>query len=178
MGYRMKLYDDRQFCNGHRTVTMGRPVGYLVDGDLAAEPNLRMLMEARAEVGGNFLAGIVSTGGAEGLPCGQIESLARTLAYAVLHDYQTPKNFYGVGGMKIFRDLIWQMQGLMKEDHRFYKNHGFYDFPQKRAGRMLAMYLVGGMMANPKLSGKLGGKMTEGMLLPYRKVLEKTGRKG
>ena len=177
MGFRMKLYDDRQFCNGHRTVTMGRPVGYLVDGDLGAEPNLRMLMEARAEVGGNFLAGIVSTGGAEGLPCAQIEDLAGTLAYAVLHDYQTPKNFYGVGGLKIFRDLIWQMQGLMKEDHRFYKAHGFYDFPQKRAGRMLVMYLVGGMMGSKTLQKKIGGKMTEGMLLPYRKVIEKVRKK-
>ena len=45
MGYRFKLYDDRQFCNGHRTVTMGKPVGYLVDGDLRAEENLRTLME-------------------------------------------------------------------------------------------------------------------------------------
>ena len=56
MGYRFKLFDDRQFCNGHRTVTMGKPVGYLVDGYLDAEPNLIMLMEARAEVGGNTLA--------------------------------------------------------------------------------------------------------------------------
>ena len=178
MGYRMKLFDDRQFCNGHRTVTMGRPVGYLVDGDLSAEPNLQMLMEARAQVGGNFLAGIASTGGAEALPAGQIERLARTLAYAVKYEYQPPKNFYGVGGLKIFRDLIWQMQGLMKEDHRFYKAHGFYDFPQKRAGRMLAMYLVGGMMGSKTLQKKIGGKMTEGMLLPYRKVLEKARRKG
>ena len=34
MGYKMKLYDDRQFCNGHRTVTMGKPVGYIINGDL------------------------------------------------------------------------------------------------------------------------------------------------
>ena len=170
MGFRMKLFDDRQFCNGHRTVTMGRPVGYLVDGDLSAEPNLRMLMEARAQVGGNFLAGIAASGAAADR---DIARLAQTLAYAVVHNYQQPKNFYGVGGLKIFRDLIWQMQGLMKEDHRFYKEHGFYDFPQKRTGRMLAMYLVGGMMNSKALSRKLGGKMTEGMLLPYRKVLEK-----
>ena len=32
MGHLFKCYDDRQFCNGHRTVTMGRPVGYLVSG--------------------------------------------------------------------------------------------------------------------------------------------------
>lgn len=25
-----------------------------------------------------------------------------------------PQNFYGVGGMKNFRDLIYQMQGMMK----------------------------------------------------------------
>lgn len=50
MGYRFKLYDDRQFCNGHRTVTLGKPVGYLVDGPLDREPNLRLLMEARAQM--------------------------------------------------------------------------------------------------------------------------------
>ena len=41
MGYRFKLYDDRQFCNGHRTVTMGKPVGYLISGDPDREPNLK-----------------------------------------------------------------------------------------------------------------------------------------
>ncbi|MBQ6475830.1 MAG: NAD(P)H-dependent oxidoreductase [Clostridia bacterium] len=175
MGYRFKLFDDRQFCNGHRTVTMGKPVGYLVDGALSREENLRTLMEARAQVGGNFLAGTACD---EKDPDGEIDRLAQTLGYALDEDYQPPKNFYGVGGMKVFRDLIWQMQGLMREDHRFYKKHGFYDFPQKRRGRMMAMYLVGGMMRSKKLRGKIGGKMTEGMLLPYRKAMEKAEKRG
>ena len=170
MGYRFKLFDDRQFCNGHRTVTMGRPVGYLVDGDPDAEPNLRLLMESRAQVGGNFLAGIASDAND---PDGEIDRLAETLCYAACEKYLPPRNFYGVGGMKIFRDLIWQMQGLMREDHRFYREHGFYDFPQKKRGSMLAMYLVGGMMRNKKLSAKMGGRITEGMIGPYRKALEK-----
>jgi hypothetical protein len=34
--------------------------------------------------------------------------------------------------MKIFRDLIWQMQGMMKADHKFYKAHNQYDCPQKK----------------------------------------------
>ena len=174
MGYRFKLFDDRQFCNGHRTVTMGRPVGYLVDGCLDAEPNLRLLMEARAEVGGNTLAGIACD---QRDPDREIDRLAETLCYAIAEDYQPPKNFYGVGGMKVFRDLIWQMQGLMREDHRFYKAHGFYDFPQKKRGRMLLMYLVGGMMRNKKLSQRIGSKMTEGMVLPYRKALERADRR-
>ena len=170
MAPRFKLYDDRQFCNGHRTVTMGRPVGYLISGPLDREENLRTLIEGRSQVGGNPLAGIATD---QRDPDGEIEALAKSLSYALSTDARQPANFYGVGGMKIFRDLIWQMQGLMREDHRFYKAHGFYDFPQKQRGKMAAMYLVGAMMKNQKLTRKLGGKMTEGMLLPYRKVLEK-----
>lgn len=170
MGYRFKLYDDRQFCNGHRTVTMGKPEGYLVDGALSREPNLRLLMEARSQVGGNYLAGVATD---EYAPEQEIDQLAETLAYAMEHDYQQPKNFFGVGGLKIFRDLIYQMQGLMRADHKFYKAHGFYDdFPQKHRGRIAAMYLVGAMMKNKKLQKKMGGKMTEGMAMPYKKVLE------
>lgn len=169
MGYRFKLYDDRQFCNGHRTVTMGKPVGYLVDGDLAAEENLRVLMEARAQVGGNFLAGIASD---QTDPDMGIDRLVKTLVYAVLHHYNQPKNFYGVGGLKIFRDLIFQMQGLMKEDHRFYKEHGFYDFPQKKAGRIAGMYLVSALMNNQKLRSKMKFSMTDGMMMAYRKMIE------
>ena len=165
MGSRFKMYDDRQFCNGHRTVTMGKPVGYLVDGNLESEENLRTVMEARAQVGGNYLAGIACS-------AKEAEQLARRLEYCLSNDYRQPKNFYGVGGLKIFRDLIYQMQGLMREDHRFYKQHGFYDFPQKKKGMIAAMYLVGAMMSNKKLQKKISGKMTEGMLMPYQKVLK------
>ena len=174
MGSRFKTFDDRQFCNGHRTVTMGKPVGYLVDGLLSCETNLQELMQARSQVGGNFLAGIASN---EKDPDREIDQLAAVMAYAIDNDYDPPKNFYGVGGLKIFRDLIYQMQGLMKEDHRFYKAHGFYDFPQKRMGTIAGMYLVGAMMTNEKLKKKIGGKMTEGMLMPYQKVLEKAKRR-
>ena len=170
MGYRFKLYDDRQFCNGHRTVTMGKPVGYIIDGHLSAEPNLRTLMEARAQVGGNYLAGITCN---EGDIDREIDCLAAEMKYAVENNYQQPANFYGVGGMKIFRDLIYTMQGMMREDHRFYKSHGFYDFPQKRKGMILGMYLVGAMLNNEKLNKKIGQNMTKGMLMPYRSVIEK-----
>ena len=110
-------------------------------------------------------------------PDREIDQLALTLEYAIENHYQPPKNFYGVGGLKIFRDLIYQMQGLMREDHRFYKEHGFYDFPQKRKAMILGMYLVGSMMNSKKLSKKLGAKMTEGMLMPYQQVIKKTKKK-
>ena len=96
MGFRFKLFDDRQFCNGHRTVTMGKPVGYLVDGALDGEPNLQMLMEARAQVGGNALAGIACN---RSDPNPEIDRLAQTLCYEIETLYLPPKNFFGVGGM-------------------------------------------------------------------------------
>ena len=169
MGARFKMYDDRQFCNGHRTVTMGMPMGYLVAGDYSREFNLQMIIEGRAQVGGNFLAGVATD---EFDPDHEIDRMASALDYALSQRYNPPQNFYGIGGMKIFRDLIWTMQGMMKADHKFYKAHGQYDFPQKNRGRMMAMYLVGAMLANPKLKSKMGNKMNEGMIMPYKKAIE------
>ena len=169
MGARFKMYDDRNFCNGHRTVTIGMPVGYLVDGPLSREENLKTVIEARAQVGSNFLAGIATD---EQDPDAEIDALVQKLCYALEHKYLPPQNFYGIGGMKVFRDLIWIMQGMMRADHKFYKSHGQYDFPQKQWPRMVAMYAVGTMMANPKLKSKMGNKMNEGMILPYQKALE------
>ena len=169
MGSRFKMYDDRQFCNGHRTVTIGMPVGYLISGNLSKEENLRTIIEGRAQVGSNILAGIatdeVDTNAA-------IDRFAHSLSYSLEHKNTGPQNFLGVGGMKIFRDLIYQMRGFMRADHKFFKSHGQYDFPQKKWPQSLAMYLVGAMIANPKLMSKAGNKMTEGMLMPYKKVLE------
>ena len=147
MGALFKMYDDRQFCNGHRTVTMGTPVGYLVSGAYSTERNLQTIIEGRAQVGSNFLAGVATD---EKDPNAAIDCLANTLAYAIENKYTPPQNFYGVGGMKIFRDLIWLMQGMMRADHKFYKAHGQYDFPQKKRGTMLKMYLVGvGFLQTP-----------------------------
>ena len=169
MGARFKMYDDRNFCNGHRTVTIGMPIGYLISGNYSEEPNLQTIVEARAQVGSNFLAGVATD---EENPNAAIDLLAKRLCYALENKYVPPQNFYGVGGMKVFRDLIWLMQGMMRADHKFYKAHGQYDFPQKQWPKMLAMYAVGAMLSSPKLKSKMGSAMTDGMLMPYKKVLD------
>ena len=169
MGARFKMYDDRNFCNGHRTVTIGMPIGYLISGNYSLEANLQQIVQARAQVGSNFLSGVATD---EFDPATAIDNLADKLTYALEQKYLPPQNFYGIGGMKVFRDLIWIMQGMMRADHKFYKSHGQYDFPQKQWPRMLAMYGVGAMLANPKLKAKMGNRMNEGMLMPYQKALK------
>ena len=100
------------------------------------------------------------------------DTLAKKISYALNNSFAPPRNFYGVGGMKIFRDLIWLMRGIMKADHKFYKAKGEYDFPQKKWPMMLAMHLVGAMFASEEIKKKMGNKMNEGMLMPYEKVLK------
>ena len=164
----MKCYDDRQFCNGHRTVTQGTPVAYLISGDYRYETNLRMILEARSEVGGNYLCGVATD---ESDTSAEIHALADQLCFALKKKLTRPANFYGVGGMKIFRDLIYTMQGLMKADHKFYKAHGIYDFPQKQKKRILQMKLVGTLIQIPSVQKKMKGQMNRYIIGPYEKVV-------
>lgn len=165
-----KCFDDRQFCNGHRTVTHGTPIAYLISGNYRYEPNLRMIVEARSEVGGNYLAAVATDEEDTTL---SIRTLAESLSFAMEKKLMRPANFYGVGGMKIFRDLIYVMQGLMKADHRFYKNHGIYDFPQKQTKRIWQMRFVGALLAIPSIQKHSKGKMAQAIIAPYQKVVER-----
>ena len=167
----MKCYDDRQFCNGHRTVTTGKATGYLISGDYSNEANLRMIVEARSNVGGMYFCGVA---GDENDTSKEIENLAKTLDFALANQLQQPQNFYGVGGTKIFRDLVYLMQGIMQADHKFYKSHGVYDFPQKRKGMLWGMKFLGLMMKSSSVQKKMQGKMSEFICAPYQKVLENT----
>ena len=88
-----------------------------------------------------------------------------------------PRSFYGVGGMKIFRDLIFETGGLMIKDDEYYKRNGLYkDMPHKRWKRRVLMKLVGLLMALPD-SPKKRKMMSDGMLAPYKHVLEKAKEK-
>ncbi len=169
MSWRMKQFDDRQFCNGHRTVTMGKPVGYILSGDYRYEENLKTVLEARAQTGGNYLCGIATD---ENDTDQSIDQMAATLAYALEEGYTQPQNFYGVGGIRIFRDLVYQMRGLMKLDHRFFRKNRMYDFPQKHPLTSLKMYLVGWIFSSDRLRKKIRPQIDEGMLRPYKKVIK------
>ena len=166
MGWRFKMYDDRQFCNGHRTVAEGIPFAYICRGDVENEENLKTVLEARSQVNHGFMAGIATD-------ARSIATVSKRLSYAMEHSYVPPRAFYGVGGLKIFRDLIWLMRGMMPADHKFYKSRGMYDFPQKQRAKMLVMCLLGSIMRNPAIRRRIGNRFNEGMLAPYKKELDK-----
>lgn len=169
MGASFKIYDDRQFCNGHRQMNIGTPIAYLVNGDLASETNLQNVIQGRAEVGHNFLAGVATSENAQTT----LPMITKKLEYALKEKILPPQNFFGVGGMKIFRDLIYTMRGLMKEDHKYYKKLGIYkDYPQNNKLTLIKMVMLGSLISNPKIQAKMGNKMSEGMVAPYKKIVE------
>ncbi|HIU34404.1 MAG TPA: iron-sulfur protein, partial [Candidatus Pullichristensenella excrementigallinarum] len=152
----------------------GIPMAYLISGDYQYENNLRMILEARSEVGGNYLCGVATD---EGDTATDIQTLATALTLAIERGMLRPANFYGVGGRKIFRDLIYEMQGMMKADHKFYKANGIYDFPQKHKKRILQMKLVGALLAVPSVQKKMKGRMSQYIVGPYEKVVERAKMK-
>lgn len=126
-----KLFIDRTFSNGHRTSMMGKHTAYLVAGPLRSLPGVRQFLDGKDNVGRENAICIISD---EYEDSRYLESLLRQsatrLSEAALAKYQKSINFLGWGGIKIFRDLIYGMRGVVGDDHRFYKQNGLYDFPQ------------------------------------------------
>ncbi|MBI9043728.1 MAG: NAD(P)H-dependent oxidoreductase [Anaerolineaceae bacterium] len=169
-----KCFDDRQFYNGHRTSMMGKSIGYIISGNLRQEANLREILEARSEVGHLYLMDIVTDEYDNDENITQLlESLADKTIWALKNKPQRPQNFLGIGGMKVFRDLIYIMRGLMQEDHRFYKENGLYDFPHKKVGMILLMQFLGLLMKSKKSRKRMGISMNKYLLMPYQKALGK-----
>lgn len=167
MGASFKRFDDRQFCNGHRMVTIGTPIAHIVHGDYEHEHNLKIIVEGRNEVGRTYLSGVATD-------AHSMQLTVKRLCYALDNPTDLPQNFYGVGGTKIFRDLIYVMRGLMQADHKFYKEHGVYDdLPQRQKGRMIFMMILGALNKNPAVQKKMSAMMNKGIIAPYQKVIDK-----
>ncbi len=167
---KFKTYFDRQFVNGHRPVTAGKPTGYIVSGELSKEDVLKTYLDAKSAVGGNYNCGVVSD------ECNteeDIRALTTRLEYALENGSPVEHNFYEVGGMKIFRDMIWIMRGLMKADYEFYKRNGLMDFPQKKRGQMILMKFLGALVSSEKLNKRMPSMMSDGMLMPYENIIKK-----
>ena len=139
-----KLFLDRTFSNGHRTSMMGKHSCYMVSGPLGRLPHVREFLEGKDRVGRENSMGIISD---EASHAGQVQALIEDLALrldrAVRAKYQKGVNFLGVGGMKIFRDLIYGMRGVVRDDHRFYASRGLYDFPQRNIKNQLFNLFMG-----------------------------------
>ena len=76
--------------------------------------------------------------------------------------------------MKIFRDEVWGgLRIVFRADHKAYKRLGVYDFPQKRVGRRILVFLGWLVTGLPGIRRRLPGMIKGQMIRPYRKILER-----
>lgn len=165
-----KLFFDRSFFNGHRPVNKGKQIGFLISGPLSQESNFQSILRAIPEVGLMNMVDVVTDEMEEATE--GIKQMGKDLCWAMENDFSRPENFLGVGGHKIFRDLIYNMGFVFSEDHRFYKKNGLYDFPQKDFKARMMNTFLRPMMAVPPVRKAIMEKAKEGMLMPFQKVME------
>jgi hypothetical protein len=172
------MFFDRSFFNTHIPSLTGKQMGFIISGPLSQIPNLRQILEAYAEMQQANLVNIVTD------ECGDsatldalIERLAAQLVWSARKGFMKPRTFLEVGGRKLFRDEIWsQLRFPFQADHKYYKEHGLYDFPQKnyRARMMSRMMIL--LTKIPAMRKEIYQKrMKEEMIKPLQKAAEEAG---
>ena len=171
---RWKTFFDRTFFRGHTPSLMGKQIGCLISGALRQNQNLREILQAHAELEQCNLTGIVSdeSGDAAEIDA-QIDRLAAQAIWCAERGYRAPQTFLGLGGHLIFRDMIWGFgRFFFQADHRFYKAHRLYDFPQKDLKARLLHVLGFVVMKIPALRRRFYTKeMIPGMVRGLQKVV-------
>jgi multimeric flavodoxin WrbA len=126
-----KQFFDRSFFKGHVPSFEGKQVGFLVEGPLAHLPNLREILVNI--IGKANLAGIVTNESEDtDVIDATLQALARRSVRFADQGYVAPPTFPAIGGHKLFRDEIWGgMRAIFKADDKYYRRHGYYDFPTK-----------------------------------------------
>ncbi len=176
---RWKLFFDRSFCNGHRPVSMGKQIGYIISGPLRQMPVLREILEATAAVSRMNLVGFVTDEYPESEQItAMLESFTRRLRHLTENGAAKPQTFLGVGGHLVFRDLIYKMRGIFRADHLFYRKHGLYDFPQRKIKSHLSSSTIGVMVRIPRLRKAILKESRQRMIMPHQNVLRKLHKTG
>ena len=129
-----KTFYDRSFFWNHTPSLAGKQLGYIISGPLRQNPNLIQILEASSTARQHANHVDIITDECEN--SAEIDALLQSFAERLVSfaekGYVRPQNFLGVGGHKVFRDNIWgRLRPIWQADHRYFKEHGLYDFPQK-----------------------------------------------
>ena len=95
-----------------------------------------------------------------------------TLNYIYFPAVTMQKSFLSIGGNKLFRDEMWgNLRPVFQADHRYYKAHGFYDFPQKNYKVRLQNLVLVPLLNIPAVKRWFQKTMKENMIRNYKKLL-------
>ncbi len=172
---RWKMFFDRSFFNTHTPTLIGKQLAFLISGPLQQIPNLRDALSAYGEWQRANPAGIVSDECANSAALdAQLDGLGQSLIMYADEGYVAPPTFLGVGGQKIFRDDIYgRLRFVFQADHKFYEEHGYYDFPQDDLKAQKLNDMMMEMTRDPAAREQVRKMIKSEMVRPYQKVFLK-----
>ena len=172
---RWKMVFDRSFVNGHVPIIIGKQIGYIVSGPLGQVPNLRQIFRAFTELSDCTLVDTITDeyGDSKDIDL-SLYNFAKRLVKFSNSNYMGPGTFLAVGGKKLFRDAIYgRMRFIFQADHRYYEEHGLYDFPQddKQAKKMNDMFIPL-ITKNEKFRKEFYARATTEMIKPLQSIVK------
>ena len=168
-----KRFFDRSFYAGHTPSLAGKQVGYLVSGELRSLVNLQEILTAWTEFQHCNLAGFVT----DELDSSReltlsIRSLVKSLDHGMRTGYISPGTFRQVAGFKLFRDCIWgPLRPIFHADHRYYRKHGYYNFPQNNLATRLVNIFVTPVLHLTPVKKKVKNMMPGAMISRFRRIV-------
>lgn len=168
---RWKSFIDRMFFNTHMPLYAGKPMGMIVSGPLRQLPNMRETMEG---VYGTFQARWAGFATDETTDVNaELAALADSLHFLAASAYTPPETFPSIGGLKIFRDRVFGgLNGVFPADHRYYKKHGWYDFPQREVGGRIAGFFMRNAMRIPAVRRAMQARMKDNLVMSFKKIVK------
>lgn len=159
-----KTFFDRAFFWNHTPSLERKQFAYLISGPISQNANLIQVLEAHASARQHANhAGIISD---EVQDSAELDALIQGLAERLIsyadENYVKPEDFLGVGGWKIFRDEIYAgIRIVWQADHKYFKKHGYYNFPNKNILVKTVMDFITLLMKIPGLRKKFYSKVNE-----------------
>ncbi|MGZ7444986.1 NAD(P)H-dependent oxidoreductase [Paenibacillus sp. TH7-28] len=171
---RWKMFIDRSFFRTHQPQFIGKQMGYLISGHLRQNNNLSEILHAITEYDGANLVGILTDEYENSKEINaMMEAFAQNLVQFSIKHYIRPQTFLGIGGMKILRDDIWgNLRFVFQGDHRYYKKHGLYDFPQKKYGMRMVNSIMMILTKLPPVKKTIRQNIKRFMVIPHKNVLK------
>jgi multimeric flavodoxin WrbA len=171
-----KCYFDRSFFNGHIPVLPNKQIGFVISGPFSQLYNLREIFEASVEMQHAGLVGFVSDD--MGSPAEINVALQNMASRSVVQSklgYIQPPTFYQVAGTKLFRDAVWsRLRVVFQADHKYYKEHGVYNFPQKNYKWRVINSILVMLTKVPFIRREFIKRMKKEMIKPLTDVLKRT----
>jgi len=168
-----KTFLDRSFFRGHVPNYEGKPMVFLVAGDLNANPAAAEFAKAFAECGGARLTGAVCDCGDAACRTRAVEHTAHLTARAALTKMPPSPTYRSYASFKIFRDLIYKTPFVFRADYRFYSKRELLDYPNRDWKLFFRKILMALLMSVPSVRKSIQAEMARYMLAGHQAVLEK-----